>query len=97
MLLYLVAGICAGGRVLVGFNYMNEFIPSKYQNISTTWFPTVDAFVMIYQSIFYMYVPNWYYVHSVAILIGCVLLYYNYFLPESPKYLYVNKRFDECR
>jgi len=97
MFIYFIAGVASAGRIIVGINYMNEFVPIKYQNISCTWFPNGDSFVMIYQAIFYMYVPNWYYDHSVAILFGCFLLYLNYQLPESPKYLYVNKRFDETR
>lgn len=76
---------------------MNEFIPVKYQNITTTWFPAGDAFVLIYQSIFYLLLPNWYYVHSVAILFAIVLLYFNYYLPESPKYMYANRRYSETR
>ena len=90
MVFYFIAGTCSGGRVIVGLNYMNEFVPTKYQNITTTWFPNGDAFVMIYQAIFYMLVPNWYYVHGVAILFAIFILYLNYTLPESPMYLYVN-------
>ena len=26
---YVIVGLCAGGRVVVGMNYMNEFIPKK--------------------------------------------------------------------
>lgn len=95
--MYFIAGLCAVGRVMIGVNYMNEFIPVEYQNISTTWFPAGDAFVMIYQSIFYLFVPNWYYVHSVAILFAIVILYFNYHLPESPKYMYANRRYAETR
>jgi hypothetical protein len=44
-----------------------------------------------------MYVPNWYYIHGVAIMFATGLLYLNWYMPESPKYMYVNRRFDETR
>jgi hypothetical protein len=46
--MYLITGICASGRIIVGVNYMNEFIPEKYQNMTTTLIFAFDAFTMIY-------------------------------------------------
>ena len=40
--------MCAGGRICVGMNYMNEFLPYKWQTVATTTVNTVDAVTMIY-------------------------------------------------
>lgn len=57
----------------------------------------MDALVMSYQGIFYMFVPDWFYVHGVALLAGFVLLASATQFPESPKYMYANRRYDETR
>ena len=41
-------GLCAGGRVCVGLSYMNEFIPEKYHNFTTTCLGQGDVCVMLY-------------------------------------------------
>ena len=33
---FLCLGLCAGGRVCVGLAYVNEFVPEKYHNLTTT-------------------------------------------------------------
>ena len=57
-----------------------------------------DAAVMILQSIYYIFCKDWLYVHLFGIgasvfIIAIVMV----FVPESPKFLYANKRFDAAR
>jgi MFS family permease len=87
--MYFLIGICAGGRVCVGLSYQSEFIPENYRNITSSMFLTFDALVLTYQGLFYMIVPDWFYVHGVAILISILLICTEaYYVPESPKYMY---------
>jgi hypothetical protein len=95
--MFFLVGCCAGGRVCVGLSYLNEFVPEKYQNITSVMFTNMDALVMSYQGLFYMYVPDWYYVHGVAILAALLLVASASQFPESPKYMYANHRYDETR
>lgn len=95
--MFFLVGCCAGGRVCVGLSYLNEFIPTKYQNITSVAFTNMDALVMTYQAIFYMFVPDWFYVHSVALIAAFFLVAAAYQFPESPKYMYANRRYDETR
>jgi putative MFS transporter len=97
IILFFLVGCCAGGRVCVGLSYLNEFVPERYQNITSVMFTNMDALVMTYQGLFYLYVPDWYYVHGVAILAAIVLLACAFQFPESPKYMYANHRYGETR
>ena len=56
---FLGIGLCAGGRVVVGLSYMNEFVPERYHNVTTTIMAQGDVCVMIYQAFFYLYVLDW--------------------------------------
>ena len=42
-----IFGLCAGGRVCVGLNWMNEFMTLDWQNFCTTSFNVCDSCVMI--------------------------------------------------
>ena len=96
--MFFFVGCCAGGRVCVGLSYLNEFIPTKYQNITSVAFTNIDALTMTYQAIFYIYVPDWFYVHLVALFAAVALVATAaYQFPESPKYMYANRHFDETR
>ena len=46
--LYLVVGLCAGGRVATGTMYMNEFVPSRWNTFVTTALNCHDAVIMIF-------------------------------------------------
>mmetsp|Transcript_13535 Transcript_13535/g.21096 ORF Transcript_13535/g.21096 Transcript_13535/m.21096 type:complete len:82 (+) Transcript_13535:498-743(+) len=52
---FFVVGLCSGGRVATGTNYMNEFILSDKQTMITTCLNCADATVMIVQSILYFF------------------------------------------
>lgn len=96
--MYFLIGACAGGRVCVGNNYISELVPYKFQNLTCPMVLALDALVLTYQGIFYMMVPDWFYVHGVALVISIILVSLTfYYIPESPKYMYANRRYDETR
>ena len=45
---YLLVGLCAGGRVSIGVNYMNEYLPAKYVNVTTSSLNGGEACTMIF-------------------------------------------------
>ena len=45
---YLMVGLSAGGRVAIGTMYLNEFVPLKYQSLSTSLVGCGDASIMIF-------------------------------------------------
>ena len=44
---YLLIGLCAGGRIVVGTMYINEFIPEKYRLWVTTFTGLTDSTTML--------------------------------------------------
>ena len=45
---YFIVGLCAGGRVAIGTNYLSEFIPQRYQSLLLSLLSCGDASVMIW-------------------------------------------------
>jgi len=56
-----------------------------------------DALPLFFQAIYYLFVPNWFYLHVFGIISAVILLGFVATIPESPKYMYANRRFDETR
>jgi MFS family permease len=94
---FLCLGLCAGGRVCVGLVYMNEFVPLRYHNLTTTIYNLGDSCILLFQAPIYAYVPDWMAVHSVVFFIIVCQLIALLLIPESPKFMYANRRFDMAR
>jgi len=94
---YLLIGLAAGGRVAVGTMYLGEFIPLKYQTSVITGMNIGDASVLIFHAIWYGISPNWAPLHFFGLCYGAFIIFLVFNLPESPKFLYAKKRFDEAR
>jgi len=71
--LYFLIGLCAGGRVSIGINYMAEFLPEKSVNICMTMINVFDACLMIFQSILYYYGRSWVPIHIIG-LVGALFI-----------------------
>ena len=53
---------------------------------------------MVIHGIYYGYISkNWFPFHVAQFSILTVVLFCQLLVPESPQYLYANKRFDDCR
>lgn len=95
--LYLVVGLCAGGRVAIGTTYMNEFLPERRQNLCTTLLNVHDASIMLWQAIYYKVKPDWVPLHIYGMGFAVFILIAIQFIPESPKFYFSQGRFDEAR
>ena len=82
---------------MVGLVYLNEFIEVKHQTLVIAILNVVDALPLFFQALYYMFVPNWIYLHMVGIVGVFILLMLLVTIPESPKYFYANRRYDETR
>ena len=76
---------------------MNEFIPRNWQNVATTFLNCGDASVMIFQTVYYIFWKNWVYIHIIGIAGAILIILIILTIPESPKFYYANKRFNETR
>jgi hypothetical protein len=56
-----------------------------------------DCMIMICQSIYYSYSKHWESLHYFGFFASIAIINMVSMLPESPKYLYANGKFDEAR
>jgi MFS family permease len=94
---YVVIGLCAGGRNVIGIMYLNEFVEEKYENAITCTANVGDSLVMIFQGIYYSYNRDWLPLHEFGLLISAVVMIGILLLPESPKFYYANRKFNKAR
>jgi MFS family permease len=73
--MYLIVGLSAGGRVAIGTTYLNEFVPSKYQNIVTTTINVGDSSTMIFQAIYYYFNRDWMPLHTFGLVASALILF----------------------
>ena len=94
---YLIIGIAAGGRVIIGATYMNEFIPLKYQNAVITILNLSDGSIMIIQCIYYYFDHYWKPIHVFGLGMNLFSLLGALTIPESPKYYYAHRQYNQAR
>ena len=81
-------GLVSCWRCSLSYIYGQEIINSKYQNIVGSFFQVGDASSLIFSTIFYMKVSNyWVYLHSIFITLIAFSLAVFMLTPESPKFL----------
>ena len=92
-------GVCAAGRVSVGFLYIMEMVPSASRPVVGCMVGMLDCMTMVYVTLYFMYFSHdsiyWEYfaVCQNIVAVSLVLLY----APESPKWLYEKGKFKEAR
>ena len=97
MAIFFIGGVNSSGRMMVGFCYMVEMAPKNHQSWMCTLWDIHDGTIMIWVTLVYIYLSkSWkwtmYWAASVQ-LISIILV--SFFLPESPKWLYSQKRYEE--
>ena len=95
--LYLGVGLAAGGKVVVGTNYLSEFVPDEYNSIAVLTIFIFESCTMMIQGVFYYSNRNWRPLHQGLFIWACVITLLISILPESPKFLYANHQYDRSR
>ena len=92
-------GLSFAGRIIVGLNYHLEYNLKDYSEIIVTILLLSEATGTLLITIWYQFIDHgWFLLQLIGVIIASVsLVYYLLFFPESPKWLYVNDRYDESR
>ena len=86
--LIFIIGLLSCWRLSLAYIYGLEIISEQNQNIGGSFFNLFDATVMIWSSIFFMFVSNdWILLHSIFLLLTLISFVSFCVMPESPKYL----------
>jgi hypothetical protein len=95
----LLLGICFPGKQVVGLNYLLEFIPEKQHIQYVTAGMICECLTILAISRGYETVSrHWLWLQLYGVLGTFIsLLIHMFFIPESPKFLYLAKRYKESK
>ena len=95
--LFFLFGVCTSGRVAIGFVYFCEFAPAKYHNIMGTIMNISEGMIYIYLTLYFYYGgKNWEVPVKFSLFLTTLGLAMVSRMPESPKWLFNQKRYKEC-
>lgn len=94
MFIFGMLSCCRGN---LSFIYGQEIVANDKQNIGGCIFNLFDATVLIYSSLFMMFISvDWFYLHTIFTLLSGASFLIFCFLPESPKYLVQAEEFERA-
>jgi hypothetical protein len=94
-----VLGLAFPGKNIVGLNYLLEFTPIAYHTKFVTSQMVVECMILYMMSKGFENVSrHWLWIHLIGIGATLFSMIISVFIiPESPKFLYLKKRYDESR
>ncbi len=96
--LFLFLGMCQEGKLSVCFVYLLEFMPIKYYNIIGTLFAIWEGLTLTCLAIYFRYISKeWIYYQIFGLSLNVLCFITLVFVPESPKFLYSAKRYQEAK
>ena len=96
-LMFLI-GACAVGRWTVGFIMLMEFLPQSHQKMVVPIAQATGAMPLITGTLLTYFTQNTVYIDVLIVTITIISLTIMVaWLPESPKFLYANRQYEECR
>mmetsp|Transcript_7786 Transcript_7786/g.7246 ORF Transcript_7786/g.7246 Transcript_7786/m.7246 type:complete len:123 (-) Transcript_7786:528-896(-) len=99
MTLLFILGATSTGRNQIAYIMVSEFTPENYRIFVGTYFSVVCALPYIYATIYFEFISK-YWLYLVLFTAGLSLLSLinvTLFVPESPKYYFALKQFDDAR
>ena len=97
IVIFFVLGCSASGTCNLAFVYYMEFLPLSKHAIGATTFAVADGLVLPLCTLYFMFVSkNWAYISMVGSAFILFALCTIWFVPESPKILVNQKKFDEA-
>ena len=90
-------GFISAGRMMVGYCFLMEFAPKRYSGYLSTIWNIHDSLTTVWTILFYRYVnKNWHYTLYWCVILQSITIFnIIFFIPESPKWLYDQKKWGE--
>jgi hypothetical protein len=88
------------GRNVLGLNYLLEFIPlAEEQENVINYYMYLEPLIVIYISLHYQFINRYWLPLQIIFLCITIIntIYIIIIMPESPKFLYMNGKFEESR
>ena len=94
-----LVGACAPGRAFVMLTNAIEFVTESNKYIVTFWYLGSEPVVLIFITFWYQFIDRNWFMLQLLFMIFLVLTTTLFWLlvPESPKWLYIKRRFEESR
>ena len=92
-------GASYASKVIVGLNYLTEFIPSYKQDIMVYMFLLVEPFTIIFLTFWYQMIDrHWFNIALIFLILICAAVtYFYFFVPESAKWLMTWRMYETAR
>ena len=99
IVLWFISGSQTAGRMAIGYNYFVEFAPVGAHDYMGTIWNISEGAIYIYITIYYRYVSKeWKPVFIFALILNLIVWSMVVFiLPESPKWLFNKKKYNQCQ
>ena len=96
--LIFMLGLAMPMRVFVGYIYAMEFLPSEKTTFVTSLTLGIDGFMMGVSALWFMLISNnWKTIFTFATILVYLSFVLVWSMPESPKFLVTQGRFNEAR
>ena len=96
--IWFLFGALSSVRMNIGYVYLMEMLPEKWQTPITSIWNVQEAFIYVLATLYFWKIStHWFYFVVIGLGFNIISVVLLFFLPESPRYLVTVKKFDEAK
>lgn len=98
VIMWLCFGMFSSIRTNLGYPYLMELLPKKYQTLVTTIWSIQEALIYVLATTYFWKISkHWFYFVLVGLIYNVSCIFLLYFIPESPRYLVNAGKLEQAR